>query len=182
VDYRGGKRLRFILNAIFIMLLFLSIVSFVVYRNAPAKYYLKHTGVECLYNHSVGNEWVHEVFVNGQLLDDSGIRVYPNLTRSLILAVRSTELDNIPDRGSTWETVYTTSLLRGPVYLTVRVRENRGRYAGNWAEWRHRISLSVVREGLLRTKVLFALLVISLVAPFVLWRVKPIGASGGVKG
>ena len=127
-------------------------VSFAVYKATPPRYSLVYDGAYYVYNNSVGNEWVHELWVDGKALEPG--RDYPiTITGSSALSVtaRSTELDNIPDVGTASANIPIRQLAREPLTINVRVRENRGRYAGNLAEWQHRLSIHTNRDGLQRT-------------------------------
>jgi hypothetical protein len=110
----------------------------------------------------VGNEWVHELWVDGKALEPD--RDYPitiTSSSSLNVTARSTELDNIPDVGSASASVPIRQLAREPLTINVRVRENRGRYAGNMAEWQHRLSIHTRRDGQQRTRTLFNLALVA---------------------
>ena len=50
-------------------------VSFAVYKATPPRYSLVYDGAYYVYNNSVGNEWVHELWVDGKALEPG--RDYP---------------------------------------------------------------------------------------------------------
>lgn len=77
------------------------------------------------------------------------------------ITARSTDVDTIRDIGTVPVDVSVRSLILKPVTLKVRVRENCGRYAGNWAEREHCVAITATRDGLHRTMALFILLVIA---------------------
>lgn len=88
------------------------------------------------YNH-VGNAWRQEFYVNGEAVRGSKtLSIHPG--ESIQLEVIITEEDTYPDVGSDTQTLVLTDeeCKRGTRITTaVDVRENRGRYAGNIAEW-----------------------------------------------
>lgn len=88
------------------------------------------------YNH-VGSAWTKEFYVNGEAVRGSKtLSIHPG--ESIQLEVIITEEDTYPDVGSDTRTLVLTDeeCKRGTrITTTVNVRENRGRYAGNIAEW-----------------------------------------------
>jgi len=137
-------------------------ISLAIYRATPPRYSLVYDGAYFVHNNSVGNEWVHELWVDGKALEPD--RDYPitiTSSSSLNVTARSTELDNIPDVGSASASVPIRQLAREPLTINVRVRENRGRYAGNMAEWQHRLSIHTRRDGQQRTRTLFNLALVA---------------------
>lgn len=129
-------------------------------------------GISRIYNDSVGNEWFFRTWVNGTELPlwVNGTRPTPlRGNRSTEIKVRSVDVvrlaamaeesDKIPDIGGNildvdvdnidWERASTF-----PIEVTVV--ENRGRYAGNAAQWRfnfgvkRRVRLGEVLAGIFK--------------------------------
>lgn len=102
------------------------ILFFAVYRGEPSRHWLKYEGAYYIYNNSIGNEWVHELSVNGQPLEQE--HEYPidiAATFLLKMTAKSTEIDKIPDVGIASIDVPVKNLMQEPVTPNVRVRENR---------------------------------------------------------
>ena len=107
---------------------------------APKTIKLKVTFVsaELIRNDHVGNEWSTSASVNQKrLTEGSGIHLTIKSTDSLKIAAEAAELDKIPDRGSGTISLKASSVTKSVTRsVNVVVKENRGRYSGNTAEWK----------------------------------------------
>jgi|GEM_PF-2075243 len=98
------------------------------------------------YNNSVGNDWSTEINVDGQSIKYSDYTVSLKKGQSITITAKATEDDSIPDVGRASITLTYDDLIKGKSYteeLSVIVRENRGRYSGNTAEWVFEIDIKV---------------------------------------
>lgn len=118
-------------------------------------------------NNHVGNQWVHEVFVDGNDLSKSGrLQIIPPGTKKQItILVVSTEDDSVPDVGSASMDVTLTENMNTTVTLTTNVRENRGRYTGSWAQWSHHFSIKTKPRGSIVVYAANVVVVIALLWP-----------------
>jgi len=94
--------------------------------------------VELVENNHVGNEWYTEAYVNGKKIKE-GSTVTLNLksSESVKLKAYAEEQDKIPDVGTATLSIKASSISKTMnKSLTVKVKENRGRYSGNMAEWK----------------------------------------------
>lgn len=106
-------------------------------NNSPTKQMKVYVSTRCIYNDSVGHDWGFGFYVNGNSIQNgSTISVVNDSTISTKVTV--VENDNVPDYGtSTYSVRITDSFYDNGFTVTHRVvvRENRGRYSGNTAEW-----------------------------------------------
>ena len=94
--------------------------------------------VELIENNHVGNEWYTAAYVNGKEIEE-GSTVTLNLksTESVKLKAYAEEQDKIPDVGTANLSIKASSVSKTMnKSLKVKVKENRGRYSGNTAEWK----------------------------------------------
>lgn len=86
-------------------------------------------------NDSVGNEWVTKVYVNGKAIGKT-VTWEAKPSDTVKLKAYAEEQDKLPDIG-TKELAVKLSSFQTSVdkKLNVVVKENRGRYSGNTAEW-----------------------------------------------
>ena len=93
-------------------------------------------------NLSVGNEWLKSIEYNGKNIQSGSTIIVP-INSGITIKGTVMESDSVPDIGS------------GSVYLTssdnektteIYVRENRGRYSGNFAIWELTCSAEVVER------------------------------------
>lgn len=88
------------------------------------------------YNH-VGNEWSKSFSINGKSVS-SGSTLHVKVGDRITCKAVITEQDSYPDKGSGSHTYTVTEkgLKNGfHVTLSIRVKENRGRYSGNTCTW-----------------------------------------------
>lgn len=92
---------------------------------------------QCSDTNHVGNSWTQAFYINGEAVRSSktlSLRAGENLQLQVVI----TEDDTYPDIGSDLRTITLSEadLTQGTrIATTVDVRENRGRYAGNIAQW-----------------------------------------------
>ncbi|WP_148361126.1 hypothetical protein [Bacillus timonensis] len=95
------------------------------------------TDINLLNNQSVGNNWDTGVKVNDTFLPlGKTLNITTTINDSMDFVVGAREIDNIPDVGITTHTVEIKDLdlVEGnTLHMEVAVRENRGRYTGNYA-------------------------------------------------
>ncbi|GMK41302.1 hypothetical protein PCCS19_43580 [Paenibacillus sp. CCS19] len=105
---------------------------------------VKFVSAELIENNSVGNEWETEGFVNNKALSEGmSVTLKLKTTDSLKIKVTASELDKIPDIGSANLTVKASTISKKTTKsLKVIVKENRGRYSGNTAEWKFTFEIS----------------------------------------
>ncbi|GEM_PF-1150237 len=116
-------------------------------RNCTATVNL--TALDLVYNDSVGNDWSFAVEINDARIAVSGpTQIFQDQfegTLELKIRAIAQENDSVPDVGSSSETITIecpeTQQVEEMLTLEVRVRENRGRYAGNTALWRFDFSI-----------------------------------------
>ena len=97
-------------------------------------------------NNHVGNKWTY-VITSGETAINKGKSATFELTgaESLELICQATENDSYPDVGTNTITINTADLKEGKntVTTTVIVTEDRGRYAGNTAEYKFTVTIKV---------------------------------------
>lgn len=97
-------------------------------------------------NNHVGNSWTY-VITSGETTINKGKSATFELTgaESLELLCQATENDSYPDLGTSTITINMAELKEGKnsVTTTVIVTEDRGRYAGNTAEWKFTITIKL---------------------------------------
>lgn len=90
-----------------------------------------------IYNNSVGNDWIIDNYVNGELIFYSG-RIYIDFGSPITVKTYIEEQDRIPDISSGQATVHPSkeALIRGcTLRQKIYVEEGNGRYTGNTALW-----------------------------------------------
>lgn len=93
-------------------------------------------------NLSVGNEWIKSVEYNGKTIRN-GETITAPLNSGITLKATVIENDSIPDTGK--GSVYL--MLDGTEKTTeIYVRENRGRYSGNYAIWELTCSVTLIER------------------------------------
>ena len=107
---------------------------------------LKVSGkASCNNFNSVGKNWSYELFVNNQEVTNTTKSMKFNVGDTITLTAHVVEDDSYPDVGDMTKThVITDSDLKNgfKVSMTVSVKENRGRFSGNVAEWNITFSFS----------------------------------------
>ena len=96
------------------------------------------------YNYSVGNQWTHEYFINGNRVY-SGSQIKLSAGDTITVTVNTTENDKSPDYGYDQVRYIVTQddINKGfKLTLEVVVREDKGRYSGNTAGWTYRFTFS----------------------------------------
>ncbi|MEE1280517.1 MAG: hypothetical protein UHH95_06810 [Oscillospiraceae bacterium] len=94
-----------------------------------------------LSNDSVGNQWEKTVYINDREIKNGETITVKRAEEVAVKAV-VVECDNIPDRG--------IGTIKLPIedgesgFTKITVRENRGQYSGNTAQWEFRCSISAV--------------------------------------
>jgi len=95
-----------------------------------------------VYNNHVGNEWVFDVQIAGEDCPLGGtVKIESNALIEVVFSAR--EMDKIVDYGSSTFEIDPAALKTGKKQyadIEVIVTENRGRYSGNTAQWRMRVS------------------------------------------
>lgn len=88
------------------------------------------------YNNSVGNEWRKGVLYNDEFVDSGSNIIPPSDASTIALTFYATELDEYNDYGS-YEVIFDIPQEGKSISktITVNVRENNGRYTGNYATW-----------------------------------------------
>jgi len=96
------------------------------------------TSVELVENNSVGNEWVTIGYVNGKEIEvNSPTTLKLKSSDTIKLKAYAEEQDKVPDKNAKEITVKVSSIKKSlDKPITVTVKENRGRYSGNTAEWK----------------------------------------------
>lgn len=91
--------------------------------------------IQLVRNDSVGNEWVTKAYVNGKAIGET-VTWEAKPSDTVKLKAYAEEQDKVPDIG-TKELAVKLSSFQTSVdkKLNVVVKENRGRYSGNTAEW-----------------------------------------------
>ncbi|QTH45742.1 hypothetical protein J4772_15755 [Cohnella sp. LGH] len=94
--------------------------------------------VELVENNHVGNEWYTAGYVNGkEIKEGSTVTLNLKSSESVKLKAYAEEQDKIPDVGTANLSIKASSISKTMnKSLTVKVKENRGRYSGNTAEWK----------------------------------------------
>ncbi len=106
--------------------------------------FMVSSSAEMNYNDHVGNEWATrtDLTIDGKSYDIShsrtadGVKITPS--SSITVTGTAQEDDKYPDTGKERASIDASELLEndgGSYSFTVTVREDRGRYAGNTAEW-----------------------------------------------
>ena len=98
-------------------------------------------------NNHVGNDWSKSFAVNGEAFR-SGNSIILDPGSSFTVHFYVVERDKYPDTGSFSETIkYTDNLCKNgyTISRTVSVREDRGRYAGNYAYWNLKITITPIK-------------------------------------
>ena len=88
------------------------------------------------YNNHVGDYWGYGLEYNGVYIESGSCVACPKIQRGIYITAYAFESDEITDYGSAY--VCFDSLDVGEEQtkeVTVTVRENRGRYSGNTAQW-----------------------------------------------
>ena len=102
--------------------------------------------VKKVHNNHVGNSWAY-VITSGDTSIKKGKSATFELTGAdaLELICQATENDSYPDVGTSTITINMTDLKEGKntVTTTVIVTEDRGRYAGNTAEYKFTVTIKV---------------------------------------
>ena len=97
-------------------------------------------------NNHVGNKWTY-VITSGETVINKGKSATFELTgaESLELICQATENDSYPDVGTNTITINLADLKEGKntVTTTVIITEDRGRYAGNTAEYKFTVTIKV---------------------------------------
>ena len=94
------------------------------------------------YNNSVGDSWGYGLKYDGEYIK-SGSRVScAKIARGITVTAYAVEYDNVTDYGSAYVTFDSIDVgEKKTKEVTVTVRENRGRYAGNTAQWIFKITV-----------------------------------------
>jgi len=96
------------------------------------------TSVELVENNSVGKEWVTIGYVNGKEIEVNSPKTLKlKSSDTITLRAYAEEQDKVPDKNAkeiTFKVSSITKSLDKPISVTVK--ENRGRYSGNTAEWK----------------------------------------------
>lgn len=125
-------------------LLILSLLSILLVQPATTaaaktvKIKVTLVSIELVENNHVGNEWYTAAYVNGkEIKKSSTVTLNLKPTESVKLKAYAEEQDKIPDVGTSTASIKASSVSK-PVNkaLKVTVKENRGRYSGNTAEWK----------------------------------------------
>lgn len=116
-----------------------SIENLIIAKNGVYKLYCS---LDMTANLSVGNEWLKYIEYNGQTIRNGDTITVP-LDSGIKIKGTVIESDSVPDSGS------------GSVYLSgngiektteIYVRENRGRYSGNYAIWELTCSVTLIER------------------------------------
>lgn len=97
-------------------------------------------------NDHVGNSWSYEFKINGESFR-SGSTIVLDPKSSLTIEYRVEEADTYPDIGTYYEKIsYSDELCKNGYSIStkVSVKENRGRYSGNYAKWSLTVSITPV--------------------------------------
>ena len=87
------------------------------------------------YNNHVGNSWGYGLEYNGEFIE-SGSYVSCAKIANIVVAVYAMEYDSVTDYGEAYVSFDSIDVGKKKTKeATVTVRENRGRYAGNTAQW-----------------------------------------------
>lgn len=98
------------------------------------------------YNNHVGHDWGTAIEVGEINLKSKSAKIALKSDDEILIRASATEFDSISDYGSKSLKLSYKDLERGESYkyaLSVIVRENRGRYSGNTAEWIFNIKVTV---------------------------------------
>ena len=100
---------------------------------------------KCVRNNSVGNDWYFEYWINGESFY-SGYELVAPLDRKLekTIRVKITEDDSYPDTAMKEVGIPIRDGVSDT--LTLTVKENKGRYAGNTATWEVTITVTLVEK------------------------------------
>ena len=118
----------------------------VTISQAPQKFRINYSAYRVSNDH-VGNNWSTYFYVNG----GSGYNGYTLTLEpgdSFTVSFLAEENDSSPDSGDYYESfTYTDDLCKYGYSCTedIYVREDRGRYAGNYAVWRFSLTITPIR-------------------------------------
>lgn len=93
--------------------------------------YRLNCSLQCLENNHVGNEWITSVTYKGQPINN-GITITSPLDSKITITGKAIECDEVPDSNSVSLEISLNGVENNTQFY---VRENRGRYAGNFAKW-----------------------------------------------
>lgn len=88
------------------------------------------------YNNHVGDSWGYGLEYNGDYVSSGSYVTCMKIAKGIAVTVYAVEYDNVSDYGSAYVTFDSIDVGKKKTKeVTVTVRENRGRYAGNTAQW-----------------------------------------------
>lgn len=117
-----------------------------VKKNFPIRLEIKLEEIEMLFNHSVGHSWETGIIVNEDFILRQGESIILNAYADdkMTVKVAAVEHDSIPDVGQVdleFQVSKINLARNNLIEEYVYVRENRGRYTGNYAWFRFLISI-----------------------------------------
>lgn len=127
------------LKTIVVLLLLFSLLVQPV-TAAPKIIKLKVTlvSVELVENNHVGNDWYTTAYVNDKEIEEgSSLSLSLKSSESIKLKAYAEEQDKVPDSNTSSSSIKASSITKTiNKSVKVTVKENRGRYSGNTAEWK----------------------------------------------
>ncbi|WP_027084416.1 hypothetical protein [Cohnella panacarvi] len=119
-------------------------ISSVSAASKSVKIKITYVNAELVENNHVGNEWATSGIINNkEILEGDSIILDMKSTDSIKIKAKASELDKIPDSGSGSTSIKVSAITKKTTKtLKVTVKENRGRYSGNTAEWKFIFEIS----------------------------------------
>lgn len=136
--------MKVVKSVVVLSLLFATIAGSTSAASTTSKITIRFVSAELIENNHVGNEWATEGYVNNKELNE-GRSITLNLKSSDTIQIKATatEQDKSPDIGSATLSVKASNITKKTTKsIKVIVKENKGRYSGNTAEWKFTFEFS----------------------------------------